>query len=182
VKKVIILALIFLGENCNSSNQRTVQEAFRFMASAIESKKEELLYDALDTKSKWSLISIHRTEKRIFHLMKQYYPSQEKEKKEFRRHQLIAGLKDARSFFALRCKVKGCLKKLMKGLAPIKRIRYLDKRQAEVITVRGGRYLFCRGPKRRWGLCLFFDELEEAKKKAALNLETVQKNVQAYTR
>ena len=157
---------------------RTLEGAFERVASAIDAGDAKRLYWDLELETRYSLMSVHRYQKRIRELVATY-PDEERARGVAGRWSIGANAKDPGELFAALCAEQHCLEPLRARIGAASRITPTPT-GGVVQTVRGGTYRFAKGTDGRYGLVAFGENFAALKIEVARDLETVEQNAVLY--
>jgi hypothetical protein len=160
---------------------KTPDEAFARFAQAVRAHSAPRLYQALDLETRWSWISIRRSQREAHDIVLSNFPEGPEREHALRR--LVAGAtsEDEAALFAAHLDEPHWAE-LARGLPDAGRAIDVDAHNAYVLTTDGRRLPFRRGPKGRWGYGGFFDEAEQLKRRAFADLELIRTSAADYER
>lgn len=159
---------------------RTVEGAFERVAAAIDAGDARRLYWDLELETRWSLMTIHRSQRRIRGLVETDYPAEERSRA-VGRWRTGADAADPGALFAELCAARDCLRPLREKIGAIERVeRTADG--AIVHTIPGGEYRFKKGQDGRFGLVGFREELATFERDVSRDLAVIERAAAEYRR
>lgn len=150
------------------------------MASAIDAGDAKRLYWDLELPARWSLMTIHRDQRRIRALVQADYPAEERARAEGR-WTTGADARDPGELFAVLCAKRDCLAPLRDKIGAVQRIERTPT-GGVVHTIPGGEYRFFKGNDGRYGLVGFRDELTALEREVSRDLEVIERTAAQYRR
>lgn len=166
--------------NAAPPTARTLEGAFERVAAAIDAGDAKRLYWDLELETRWSLMTIHRSQRRIQALVAADYPSDERSRA-VGRWRTGASAADPGVLFAELCAARDCLAPLREKIGAIARV----ERTADggvVHTIPGGVYRFKKGQDGRFGLQGFRDELAVLEHDVSRDLAVIERAAAEYRR
>lgn len=154
---VAVGALVAAG--CQRSPAGGPEAAFERLAVAVAASDARLVYDALDTESRWAVDAVFQYHRDIGALAERRFPPEARER-ELARVAAARGASSAAEFFA-RQTVVAPLARLPDAMA-LGKLARVDRRNdggATIVTTTGVVLEFAPGPDGRWGFAGFRDEL-----------------------
>ncbi|MBI2892636.1 MAG: hypothetical protein HYY06_03730 [Deltaproteobacteria bacterium] len=178
--RLALVAALGIAASCSDPTPTalTLPGAFERVASAIDAADAKRLYWDLDLEARWSLMSIHRSQKRARRLVNGAYPPEERERATGR-WTVGAEARTPGELFAILCARDDCMEPLRAKIGAAARI----ERTADggvVHTIRGGTYRFTKGADGRYGLVGFADRLAALKLEVARDLEVIERTALSY--
>ena len=177
----LFAALAAAGGAC-ARGARSPEEAQQRLAAAVTARDGSALFDALDTDTRWSYMSIHRAHRESYDIILSTFPDDERER-QLRRFEAGATAESARELFA-----QSLTSQTWTELAGQVAIRTPPQLvgagdQAEVALPDGRKMTFRKGKDRRgWGYSGMAEGAEQLKRRAAADLETIRASAADYER
>lgn len=156
---------------------KSTAEALARLQAAVSSDKPGVVWELLDKNTQWSLMSVHKDQRKTCELVRASYPKQ-RQVRELRRCHVAEAAPDAKAFFiALARQDRASF------LEAIARFRAPGKAQSgerEALLSDGARTLsFCM-EEQAWTYCGLREHVDQLKVKAARDLATVRENIEAF--
>jgi len=167
-------------ENAPTPTARTLEGAFQRVAAAIDAGDAKRLYWDLELEARWSLMTIHRSQRRIRSLVETDFPAEERSRA-VGRWRTGAEAADAGALFAELCAARDCLKPLREKIGAIERIERTPE-GGVVHTIPGGEYRFKKGQDGRFGLVGFQGELSSLERDVSRDLAVIERAAAEYRR
>lgn len=159
---------------------RTLEGAFERVAAAIDAGDAKRLYWDLELETRWSLMTIHRSQARIRRLVETDYPADERARA-VGRWRTGADARDPGELFAALCAARHCLDPLREKIGAIERVERTPD-GGVVHTIPGGEYRFKKGQDGRFGLEGFRDELAAFERDVSRDLAVIERTAEQYRR
>jgi hypothetical protein len=159
---------------------RTLEGAFERVAGAIDAGDAKRLYWDLELETRWSLMTIHRSQKRILKLVESEYPAEERSRT-VGRWRTGSDAADAGTLFAELCAARDCLAPLRAKIGAVQRIERTED-GGVVHTIPGGAYRFKKGRDGRFGLLGFRDQLATLERDVSRDLAVIERTAAEYRR
>jgi len=176
-----VLLLVVLGLLCCRRREPdrpalTPQQALSRTMQAAGSVSLTHLFELLDEKTRWSIMSVYKDQQKMCELIRTHYPKQV-QARELRRCHLAASSRDVAAFFAANVKQdRGLIDPLLQFTAPGRQEGSGTK--VELVS-QGRRLAFCKEDG-GWGYCGLRERVERLKVKSARDLTTVRENSESY--
>ncbi len=176
------LASAAVASGCDTPppTARTLEGAFQRVAAAIDAGDAKRLYWDLELETRWSLMTIHRSQRRIRSLVETDYPAEERSRA-VGRWRTGAEAPDAGALFAELCAARDCLRPLREKIGAIDRVERMPE-GGVVHTIPGGEYRFKKGQDGRFGLVGFGDELSSLERDVSRDLAVIERAAAEYRR
>jgi hypothetical protein len=177
------LASVAVASGCSDPpppTARTLEGAFERVAAAIDAGDAKRLYWDLELETRWSLMTIHRNQRRIQDLVAADYPTDERARA-VGRWRTGAEAADPGVLFAELCAARDCLEPLREKIGAIARVERTPG-GGVVRTIPGGVYRFKKGQDGRFGLQGFRDELATLERDVNRDLAVIERAASEYRR
>lgn len=178
----VVIGLLSAGTACRTREgqvpPRSPAEALGRLQAAVKADKPGAVWELLDKNTQWSLMSVHKDQRKTCELVRASYPKQ-RQVRELRRCHAAEVAPDAKAFFiALARRDRAAfLERIVRFKAPGKAE---GAGQRETSLSDGvNRLAFCR-EEQAWGYCGLRDHVDQLKVKAARDLATVRENIEAF--
>jgi hypothetical protein len=157
---------------------RTLEGAFERVAAAIDAGDAARLYWDLELDTRWSLMTIHRSQGRILRLIEADYPAEERARA-VGRWRTGADAKSPGELFASLCAARDCLAPLREKIGAMDRVEATAD-GGVVHTIPGGTYRFKKGKDGRFGLEGFGEELATLEHAVSRDLAVIERTAAQY--
>lgn len=157
---------------------RTLEGAFERVAAAIDAGDATRLYWDLELETRWSLMTIHRSQQRIQRLIATDYPADERARA-VGRWRTAADAKTPGELFAALCAARDCLGPLREKIGAIDRVERTTE-GGVVHTIPGGVYRFKKGRDGRFGLEGFRDDFATFEHEVSRDLAVIERTATQY--
>lgn len=181
----LVVGVSLVAAGCQDGPAESTEEAYLRLLTACEKDDAARLFDALDTATQWSVESVQRDQREMRRLITESYPPGDRERALSRIPTACEEpVEHPRRYFRR-------LDGVGERLAEIKRRMFAGFGQpigtvhgkagdADVWRAGGSIFHFARDGKGRWGWSELSAEWEQAKLRAAHDLETVRENAALY--
>ena len=171
---VLLAAAPLAAAGCpeNKRDLATVSSAHQVVAAAAKAKDAATLYECLDTKTRWSLMSVLRAKREIRQLVRKHYP-RARQGRELRRTRLAGRANNDAEYFA--ALAGGLWEKIPVG--PSHKVKREGERS--VVVTKKGELPFCR-EEGQWRYCGLREHFEQLKLRVSRDLELVRENAEAF--
>lgn len=176
--RVATLSLAVLGCAAEPPGRSAPAEAFARLSPCVESRDAACIYRELDTRSRWSVQTMHRLLGETRAVVERAYPAA-------RRAEALgvwwdaSDLSDPEALFAHLCRERRCLDRIAAGFGAVTSTERLGPGAARVTTTRGGEFDLAEH-EGEWGLAIFGERLLGDQIHLADKLEQVKKNARAF--
>lgn len=172
---LLILAQIFsLGCSKNSEDKQTAEETYKAWSDAIQNNRCEEIYDLLDEKSRWAVMSLVKDTGKAAGLIKKHYPKS-------RKQGALARLGPAAGASPQKWMTRHCRhNKLLQKLKPFSgapKKTQKNKNVFRVMTPSGQEAVFIRDKYGRWGCNALKEHLEKVQVRMVNILKLTRENV-----
>jgi hypothetical protein len=178
---VVLVAVASSGAGCRHK-AKTPAEAFKRLASAVNSGNGGALFDALDQETRWNWMSIQKFHREAYDIVLSNYPEGEIRERETRRFEHAATASSARDLFIQDTAptLLPMLAPLVLPGAPIEAGETED--MAAAVLASGGRVMFRRSKDGDWGYAGLDKRAEDDKNRAYHDLEAVRASAADFER
>ncbi len=163
--------LASLAGACRTEPKKGPQTAVRRWNRALRDRDCSLLYEALDEKSKWAVMSMARDAVSASRLIQARYRGQAR-MRELSKLGLPVVTKDAKRLFAALCERERFIDRLRERHGPIRKVR-TEGGRATAVTARGTKLFLERDDYGRWGVTVLRNDLRAR----ALRLSNIRKAI-----
>ena len=177
-----VIGLLATGTACRTREgqvpPKSPGEALVRLQAAAKADRPGAVWELLDKTTQWSLMSVHKDQRKTCELVRASYPKQ-RQVRELRRCHAAEVAPDTKAFFiALARRDRATfLEPLVRFKAPGK--AESDGQREALLSDGANKLAFCK-EEQGWGYCGLRDHVDQLKVKATRDLATVRENIEAF--
>jgi hypothetical protein len=157
-------------------------EAYRLFSRAVMERDGGALFDSLDQRSRWALMTVQKWHREAYDIVLSNYPEGPERQRELRRFEKGATAPSARALFKAEV-APGLFPTLAPLVAPNPRIEVLPSGNlADAVLPSGARVRLTHEKRQGWAYGGLGDDAEERKARAYHDLELVRASAADYER
>lgn len=178
-----LAALAVLAAVACTGQAKTAEEAQKFFFAAVGAKDPLLLFDALDQQTRWSWMTIQRSQREAYDIVAGVIPEGPEHNRLLARFEAAATTDGTRAFFGKSFdKANWSLLPEVPKSPSTASLTPLGEGDAQVLLPAGQKLLFRKGNDNRWGFAGLAHAAEQVKRRAMADLEQLRTSAADYER